>query len=235
MTWSIKHKTQFHKSHIYTPQDLNDPMIQPLFPSSQNNDHLVEKNLPVDNNTVQAQIPDKTPYIVQTSASVYQAQYENDSKISEIPHKGICEIDENTFYISNRCCGIIFPYIINFCLGFGILIFTFVEFFKNKMIYQVFIGFLTINGLFIFISLCSMISKCRRVCFIKGSNSLTIIRKVVCLKKTKTYNISELENVDFLKNGYSHNIQFLLTNGKKEIIFSTDYSCCTLYGHLYIH
>ena len=49
-------------------------------------DHLVEKNLPVDNNTVQAQIPDKTPYIVQTSASVYQAQYENDSKISEIPY-----------------------------------------------------------------------------------------------------------------------------------------------------
>ena len=72
-----------------------------------------------------------------------------------------------------------------------------------------------------------MISKCRSVCFIKRSNSLTIIRKVVCLKTIKTYNISKLENVDFLKNGYSHNIQSLLTNGKKEIIFSTDYSCCT--------
>ena len=104
----LTNKSQSQNSQVfqkknYTPHDLNDPIIQPLYPPSEDFD---QKVLPVDNNITQTQTPGNTNYIIQPDAPVYQAQYEIYSNISEIPHKGLKEIDENTFYISSTSCTI---------------------------------------------------------------------------------------------------------------------------------
>ena len=95
--------SQFFQQRNYTPHYLNDPTIQPLYSPSED---FAQKIYPNYNNNTQTQTPGNINYIIQPDAPVYQAQYEIYSNISEIPHKGLKEIDENTFYISSTSCTI---------------------------------------------------------------------------------------------------------------------------------
>ena len=95
----------------YPPQNLSAPMVQPLYPPSQGVALPVQQDIPVNNYPPQIQNPNNTPLYAQPVVPVYQTQYQNYRDISEIPHKGIYQINENTFYISTGCCFKIFPFL----------------------------------------------------------------------------------------------------------------------------
>jgi len=140
--------------------DLNDPMIQPLFPPSQDNDLPIQEGLSLDNNIAQTKTPDDTPYIFQPVSPEYQAQYGNIKNISEIPHKGIYEIDENTFYISTGCCSKIIPLFIILFIGIGEFVLSFYFLFiKREILYFLFIFFHGGHFLLLDFIFCSQIAK----------------------------------------------------------------------------
>ena len=83
--------------------------------------------MPLNNNITQTQTPGYINYIIQSDAPIYQAKFENYRNISEIPHKGIKEIDENTFYISVKCCSKFYLFSFFFSGGLGELIFCLID------------------------------------------------------------------------------------------------------------
>ena len=191
-------------------------MIQPLFPPSQN-----------INNIAQIQTPDNTNYIIQSDTPVYQTQYEKYKNISEIPHKGIKEIDENTFYISDGCCHLAFPssFLI---LGIGEIVLGICLVIKKIIGYLILMAILAHAGIFVSIGLCIIYFNCNIVYFIKGSNSLTLIKKSLFNRRKKIiYQAGELEKVKFeYNNKCSNNIIFIFTNGNLEEIFSLSNNNC---------
>jgi len=208
------------------PQDLDDPMIQPLFPPSQDNDLPIQEGLSLDNNIAQTKTPDDTPYIFQPVSPVYQAQYENIKNISEIPHKGIYEIDENTFYISTGCCSKTIPSFFFLFFGIGEFVLCYYFLFIERVIpYFLFLFFH--GGAFNIIGLSYLLLNCKSAYIIKKKNSIKVINKITCRKKIKTYNIDEIERVDFSnKENCTYSLIFELTNGKKYTIFFSDMGCC---------
>ena len=94
-----------------TPQNLSAPMSQPAYPQSQGVTLSVQQGLSVNNYPPQIQTPNNEPLYVQPVAPVYKTQYQNYRNISEVPHKGLYQIDENTFFIPNGIYSIIFPFI----------------------------------------------------------------------------------------------------------------------------
>lgn len=207
-------------------QDLNDPMIQPLFPPSQDNDLPIQEGLSLDNNIAQTKTPDDTPYIFQPVSPEYQAQYGNIKNISEIPHKGIYEIDENTFYISTGCCSKIIPLFIILFIGIGEFVLSFYFLFiKREILYFLFIFFH--GGAFFIAGFCILFSNCKSVYLIKKKNSIKVINKTTCRKKKKTYKSDKIERVDFTNtNDSTYSLIFELTNGKKYTIFLSEMACC---------
>jgi len=125
--------------------DLNDPMIQPLFPPSQDNDLPIQEGLSLDNNIAQTKTPDDTPYILQPVSQVYQSQYESINNISEIPHKSINEIDENTFFISAGYCSKAIPSLFFLFIGIGVYILCY-YFFLLKGQFIIFFFYLFLGG-----------------------------------------------------------------------------------------
>ena len=225
-----------HQSYNFSNhKDLNDPMIQPLYHPSQDNILPPQQGLPVDSYPPQNQNSIKIPNIIQTKALQYQAQYENYKNISEIPHKGIYQVDENTFYISKGCFFKIFPFIL-FFLGVGLASFSFFITNNNQ---NSFLGpsfFMLIFGItFALVGFILFFKMYNCIYFIKGPNSLTVMKKSIFGKKTRNYNPNELIRIDFLYN-YSndsrpaigvnedfvhhYNLIILPRNGKKDTIFS---------------
>ena len=128
---------------------------------------------------------------VQPVQPVYNPAYKNYNNISQIRHRGIKQPDENTFYISSSCCYIIFP--LMFC-GVGIFLMTFpiTKIGEGKDIPCVIAGVIFfIIGIYLF---CSTNNS---VYFIMGPNTLTIMKKGYCRKKTRTYNPGELQRIAF--------------------------------------
>jgi len=99
---------------------------------------------------------------------------------------------------------------------------SFFLFFANQMEYQNFI-FLLIHALgFSLLGLCIIYFKYNAIYFIKGSNSLTVIKKSFFNKEKKIiYRAGELEKVKLdYSNDCSNNIVIILTNGNKDHIIS---------------
>jgi hypothetical protein len=223
-----KSQNQISQALNYTPQEINDPMIQSLFPPSQNCAFSAQEGISLDNNIAQTQTPGNTNFIIQSTTPVYQTQYEKYKNITEIPHKGIYEIDEDTFFISDGCCYLAFPSLF-IIIGIGEIFMCFYLFFINKMNYQIFI-FVLIHAMgFILIGICYIHCTYSAVYFIKGSNSLTVIKKSLINKEKKMiYRAGELEKVEFdYNNDCKKCVVIQLANGKKDIIFQLECSCCT--------
>lgn len=216
----LANKSQSQNSQVFqkkndTPHDLNDPIIQPLYPPSEDFD---QKVLPVNNNITQTQTPGNINYIIQPDAPVYQDRYEIYSNINEIPHGGIKEIDENTFYISNNDCAMKVFFSIFFIIGLGELIFWLLDIILNiakRNLVFLFKG--EIFGLFGYIGL---LQCCKNIYFTKQANSLIVIKKELCRKKIKNYNAGELERVDFFLDKNQYKIIIYLTNGEQQRICS---------------
>ena len=173
----------------YPPQNLSAPMVQPLYPPSQGVALPVQQDIPVNNYPPQIQNPNNTPLYAQPVVPVNQIQYQNYRDISEIPHKGIYQINENTFFISTGCWFIIFPFIF-FIAGVGIGMLYF--FVSNPNIWILIIGgIFATAGFFMFFKMYNSIY------FEMGPNTLTIVKKAIIGKQTKIYNPGELERVDF--------------------------------------
>ena len=207
----------------YPPQNLSDPMAQPVYPPSQGVAIPVQQGLPV-NNYPQMQNPNNMPYITQPVAPEYQTQYQNYRNISEIAHKGIYQVDENTFYISTGCCFKIFPFLF-FIVGVGVGALYF--FVPNPSFWLLIVG-----GIFAAAGLLMFFKMYNNIYFIMGPNSLTIVKKATCGKQTKIYNPGELVRVDLTYDysyesssdggGYMHHYNLIVmpTNGSPDTIFS---------------
>ena len=157
------------------PQDLNDPMIQPLFPPSQDNDLPIQEGLSLDNNIAQTKTPDDTPYILQPVSPVYQSQYESINNISEIPHKGINEIDENTFFISAGYCSKAIPSLFFLFIGIGVYILCYYFLFIERAIHY-FLFLLVFGGMFNFIGFRYLFLNCKSVYLINEKNSRLVFK-----------------------------------------------------------
>ena len=198
----------------YPLQDLNVSMNQ-----SQDSAPPAQEILPINNYFPQTSITNDTPYIA-------QSKYQNYKNISEIPHKGISQIDNNTFSIYIGYFLKIFPSTF-FIIGVGFLVICFLIWInKNNSHYL----FLIVGVIFIFIGLVLFLKNYNTLYFIIGPNTLTITKKSKCREEKKIYNDGELVMVDFhydysydLKNKrfmYHYNLTILPTKGKQYTIFS---------------
>ena len=149
----------------------------------------------------------------------YNNAYQQYTNINQINHKGISQVDENTFYITTGCCFKLFPYIF---ILFG----------------SAFIAFWILDGsiipglfgiLFAFLGICMFFNLFNNIYFVMGPNSLIVMKKAACRKKTQIYNAGELQRVEFnysyssRRHGKnpSHNYKLVVfpTNGKEDFIF----------------
>jgi len=208
----------------YPPQNLGAPMVQSAYPPSQGVALPVQQGLSVNNYPPQVQNPNNMPYLVQPVAPANQIQYQNYRNISQIPHKGIYQVDENTFYVSTGCCFKIFPFIF-FIVGVGVGSLYF--FIPEPTFWLLIFGIIfSAAGLLMFFKMYN------NIYFIMGPNTLTIVKKATCGKKTKIYNPGELSRVDFTYDysyesstdggGYMHHYNLIIvpTNEKPDTIFS---------------
>jgi len=206
----------------YPPQNLGAPMAQPVYPPSQGVALPVQQGIPANNYPPQIQNPNNAALYVQPVAPVYQTQYQNYRNISEIPHKGVYQIDENTFYISTGCCFKIFPFIF-FIVGVGVGALYIAA---HSFWLIIFGSIFATAGFFMFFKMYNSIY------FMMGPNSLTIVKKATCGKQTKIYNPGELARVDFNYDysydsssdggGYMHHYNLIVvpTNESPDTIFS---------------
>ena len=206
----------------YPPQNLSAPMAQPSYPPSQGVAVPVQQGIPVNNYPPQIQDPNNAPLYVQPVVPVYQTQYQNYTNISEIPHKGVYQIDENTFYISTGCCFKIFPFIF-FIVGVGV---GAIYIIAHSFWLLIFGSIFATAGFFMFFKMYNSIY------FVMGPNTLTIVKKATCGKQTKIYNPGELARVDFTYDysydsssdggGYMHHYNLIVvpTNASPDTIFS---------------
>ena len=129
--------------------------------------------------------------IIPTQA-VYNDKYRNYQNITQINHKRIYQPDENTFYISTGCFAKLFPAIF-IILGIFLLIFP-INGLKET---GVSIYIIPIIGLIFFIvGLCLNSIIYNKIYFIMGPNTLTIMKKALCRKKTQIYNLDELLRIE---------------------------------------
>lgn len=201
------------------PQDIAAPSIQNQTPSS----YQVIAN-PVYSNYSS---PYTAKYVVPLEfQSNYK--YEHYKNISDLPNRGIDQINENTFHISIGCCFKIVPFIF-FLAGLGTIVISF--FVTDRIVVTIIIS---IFGL-IFTSI-GMLIFCKQyndIYFIMGPNSLTIVEKALCGKQTTFYDAGELIRINVHyeyvysssgegNGGYVHHyiIEIVPKNGKPNNILN---------------
>ena len=209
----------------YPSQNVYTAPINPQYPPAQSVGVPVQQAIPVNNYPPQIQTSQPNNYIVQPVVPAeYQTQYQyqNYQNITQIPHKGIYQTDANTFYISTGCCFKLFPFIF-FLSGCGVVAISFSKDAENIFWGGIIGGLFAIIGIFLFFKMYN------NIYFIMGPNTLTVMKKAYCGKKTNTYNPGELLRVEFnynygysRKGGRTHNYSLAVvqTNGKTDNIFN---------------
>lgn len=209
----------------YPSQNVYTAPINPQYPPAQSVGVPVQQAIPVNNYPPQIQTSQPNNYIVQPVVPAeYQTQYQyqNYQNITQIPHKGIYQTDANTFYISTGCCFKLFPFIF-FLSGCGVFAISFAKDAQNIFWARFIGGLFAIIGIFLFFKMYN------NIYFIMGPNTLTVMKKAYCGKKTNTYNPGELLRVEFnynygysRKGGRTHNYSLAVvqTNGKTDNIFT---------------
>ena len=134
--------------------------------------------------------PYSTKYVVPIE---FQSEYnyEQYKNISDLPHRGINQKNENTFHISVGFCIKMVPFIF-FLGGLGTIAISFfvTERMDITMTISAFGLFFTSIGILIF---CVQIND---IYFIKGPNSLTIVEKAFCRKYATFYDAGELISIN---------------------------------------
>ena len=171
----------------------------------------VQQGIPVNNYPQTGEVPQP--------AIQYDDTYQQYKKFSQISHKGIYPVDENTIYISTGCCFKAFPFI--FAL-FG-LIFVGLGIFTRNVIPGV------AGALFTCIGICMLFTLFNSIYFIMGPNTLTIMRKATCRTKNKMYNPGELQRIEFTHRytrdfgekhkTHKYKLTVIPTNGEADNIF----------------
>ena len=164
--------------------------------------------------------------VIVQAQPVYKSEYQQYNNISQINHKGIYQIDENTFYISTGCCFTIFPFIF-FFVGLFLMVLPIIQIGDGNYFISSIIGFI-----FFIIGLVMFFKMYNKILFFMGPNTLTVTKKAVCGKQTRIYNPGELQRVEFNYNysydhsgnrgGYLHNYNLIIvpTRGNVDNIFS---------------
>ncbi len=204
------------QNQYYPPPDLNSP-VQPV-PSV---GVPLQSNIPVGT-PVQQGIPVNNypqPVIVPQPVIQYNNTYQQYNNVSQINHKGVYQVDENTFYVSTGCCFKLFPFIFGL-VGLGLFVFGI---YKGVVVAIIFGAIFAAAGLYMFFFMYNSIY------FIMGPNTLTIMKKATCRKKTNIYNPGELERIEFNyrytyegnDRGYTHKYTLIVvpTNGDVDNIF----------------
>ena len=158
---------------------------------------------------------------------INQNRWKNYSNISQIRHKGIYQLNKNTFHISTGCCFKSFP-IIFFSVGLIVIILPAAT---AKMGYY-FIATSIFGLIFLCAGIYLFFRMYNNIYFIMGQNTLTVIKKAMCRKVKTIYNPGELKKIEF-NHDYSlshdsdgssyihkYNLVVVQTNGDVDNIFS---------------
>ena len=171
--------------------------------------------------------PYSTKYVVPNEFQS-EYKYENYKNLSDIPNRGIDQTNENTFHLSTGCCFKIVPFI--FFLA-GLVTITISFFVTDRLTVTIIISafglFFASIGMLLF---CKMVND---IYFIMGPNSLTIVEKALCGKKTTFYDAGELISINVHyeyvysssgegSGGYVHHYIFEIVpkNGKPKYILN---------------
>ena len=215
----------------YYPPPQNNPQNQYYYPPPQNPNtpaqpvasvaSPLQGNIPVGQ-PVQQGIPINNyppTGAVPPPAIQYNNTYQQYKNISQINHKGVYQVDENTFYISTGCCFKSFPYIFTL---FG-LIFVGLGIFTRNVIPGV------AGAIFACIGICMFFTLYNSIYFIMGPNTLTIMQKATCRKKNKMFNPGELKRIEFThrysrdfgekRKTHKYKLTVIPTNGEADNIF----------------
>ena len=214
------------------PQDLNVPPQNMYYPPPQDPNSPVQpvpsvgvplqSNIPVGT-PVQQGIPVNNypqPIVVPQPVIQYNNTYQQYNNVSQINHKGVFQVDENTFYVNTGCCFKIFPFIFIFA-GLGLIA---LAVYKGE-------GYIYFFGvLFSALGIYALFFSYTSVYFIMGPNTLTTMKKAVCRRKTIIYNPGELQRIEFNhrytrdvgERRYTHKYSLIVvpTNGDVDNIFS---------------
>ena len=201
----------------YAPPQVTNPPAQPVAsvgtPLQYNNSPTApfQQGIPVNNYPQMGGVPQPIPQ--------YNNRYQQYTNINQISHKGITQVDENTFYITTGCCFKLFPYIFTLFGGVFISIWVFAG--------SIIPGLCGI--FFAFLGICMFFTLYNNIYFVMGPNSLTVMKKAACRKKTKIYNAGELQRVEFnynysstsIDSNATHNYKLVVipTNGKEDTLF----------------
>ena len=202
--------------NYYAPPQVTNPPAQPVASVEtpiqyNNNTPPFLQGIPVNNYPQMGGVPQPI--------TQYNNAYQQYTNINQINHKGISQVDENTFYITTGCCFKLFPYIFTlFGLGF-IALWIIVDNFIPGIF----------GIIFTLLGICMFFNLYNNIYFVMGPNSLTVMKKAACRKKTNIYNAGELQRVEFNYNYSSksydsnptHNYKLVVfpTNGKEDNIF----------------
>lgn len=223
---NISPTNQFQK--LNKPNKLNEnPPQQEHLPKRPNFGSSTQSSNLSDEKSSNSQQNENAPPNGSVPQGTNQNPYINISDISQIPHKGISQVNKNTFHISTGCCFKLFP-IIFFCAGV-FLIFLFPLLKTIKVGYYSIITSI-VGILFSAVGIYLFFKMYNNIYFIMGQNTLTVIKKAMCGKKKTIYNHGELKAVEFNHNysyssddeGFMHkyNLVIVPTNGNADHIFS---------------
>ena len=200
---------QQYPAQSYSTQNMAVPPNKPYYPPQGNTP--IQHGVPANSYQLQPMGLNGQP--------IPQNQYHKPYTLVE--HKGIFQQDNNTYYLTIGNC-----YKYESCIPFviGLL-------FILASIYYMAGHFLPIiiGSFFIFFSFLYLFFTYHSIFFILGPNTLTVIKKALCLKRSKIYNPGDLQRIDFTLtkgNGsnYNHVLKVVEKNGKEGLIFNTGYT-----------
>ena len=210
--------SQSSKTSSKTPSEPSNSQRNKKVPSSQECSAQIPPN----------QIPPQDASPGSVSLRINQNPYKNYSNISQIRHKGIYQLNQNTFHISTGCCFKSFP-IIFFSVGF---IWIILPAAIAKTGYY-FIATSSFGLIFLCVGICLFFRMYNNIYFIMGQNTLTVIKKAMCRKIKTIYNPGELKKIEFNHDyslsydfegdsSYIHKYDLVVvqTNGDVDNIFS---------------
>ena len=124
-----------------------------------------------------------------------QIDYSKYNNINQLPHRGIKQVDDNTFYVTKKCCEKLAPifWILISLIFVSVIIWAEVN--AGTIISCIFGSFFTLIG---FYMLCKLYHK---VYFQINPNSIRVREVALLGWRTKIYGPGQITNIDFSYNG----------------------------------
>lgn len=166
----------------------NINQTKPSFQGDFQNQSAQNSLIPLQSNTTSFQWDSQTNYPPSNEGVIFQTKPIINNEIKkEIPHKGILQPDENSFYITTGCC---FKFIPFFGCFLGLLMIVI------SLLTEVIIIVIILGSLIFLVNFSFFFVLFNNVYFIMGQNNLKIVKEALCRKKTLIYNPGQLLRIE---------------------------------------